>query len=443
MPAEPLKVFICYAREDRDPLEKLMGHLAVFERNDAVQFWYDKEITGGKDWDETIRFNLKSADIVLLLISPDFFRSDYIHSVELSEALQRDKDKEAVVVPVILRKCLWYKDPRISRLQALPSEANPVFDKKYWSDAEDGFFDVAEGFDRLLEDPDTKERQRRKRFREHVKDMVLIPGGTFTMGDVMGDKEWDDELPLHEVTLDSFRMGRFAVTFDEYDAFCEATKREKPKDEGWGRGRRPVINVSWYDAVEYCNWLSEIWDLEPAYTIDKNKQDPNNTSDNDKQKWLVTFNPKAWGYRLPTEAQWEYAARQGGKKVRFGNDKDVADPKEINFDGSKDYKKPYSQVGEYREQTLPVGSLNSPNELGLHDMSGNVWEWCWDWFGNYSSDAQTDPTGPLGGSDRVARGGSWYGGPRDCRVAARDGDDATNRYYNLGFRLVLPPGSSE
>lgn len=261
-------------------------------------------------------------------------------------------------------------------------------------------------------------------------DMVFVKGGTFTMGDVMRDKEFDSELPLHEVTLDSFRMGRFAVTFDEYDAFCEATGREKPNDQGWGRGRRPVINVSWYDAVEYCNWLSEIWDLEPAYTIDKNKQD------------LVTFNPKARGYRLPTEAQWEYAARQGGKKVRFGNGKDVADPKETNFHASKKYKKSYSIVGEYRGKTVPVGSLNSPNELGLHDMSGNVREWCWDWFGNYSSGAQTDPTGPLRGSFRVSRGGSWSDYPRGCRVAYRYRWDPENRFSGLGFRLVLPPVSS-
>ena len=97
MAETPLKIFICYAREDRPALESLMGHLAVFERNGAVEFWYDREITGGQDWDDAIPVNLKSADIVLLLVSPDFFRSDYIHSVELTEALQRER--EALVVP--------------------------------------------------------------------------------------------------------------------------------------------------------------------------------------------------------------------------------------------------------------------------------------------------------------------------------------------------------
>lgn len=275
-------------------------------------------------------------------------------------------------------------------------------------------------------------------------DMVFIKGGTFTMGDVMGDNEFDDELPLHEVSLDSFRMGRFAVTFEEYDAFCEATEREKPNDRGWGRGRMPVINVSWYDAIEYCNWLSEIWGMGKAYVIDKQKFDSNNTNKYDKHKWLVTFNPHASGFRLPTEAQWEYGARQGGKKVRFGNGKDYADPKEINFNVS-DYTKrnQYSNVGGYRKKTVLVGSLNSPNALGLHDMSGNVWEWCWDWFGEYSSNAQINPVGPHRGSHRVSRGGGWINNLRNCRVSNRVNWNPNNRSDNIGFRLVLPPVSSE
>ena len=97
----------------------------------------------------------------------------------------------------------------------------------------------------------------------------------------------------------------------------------------------------------------------------------------------------------------------------------MADPKEINFDASSSYKKAYSVVGEYRQKTVPVGSLNSPNALGLHDMSGNVYEWCSDWFGSYSSGSQTNPTGPDSGSDRVIRGGSWNGVPQSCRVAGR------------------------
>ncbi len=250
--------------------------------------------------------------------------------------------------------------------------------------------------------------------------MVLIPAGTFNMGDVMGDKEFNNET-VHSVTLSDFLIGKHEVTFDEYDALCEATNRKKPKDEGWGRSQRPVINVSWEDAVAYCNWRSKQESLQEAYSISGS---------------TVTAHWQANGYRLPTEAEWEYAAREGGKKVRFGNGKDIADPKEINFAASASYKKEYSVVGEYRKKTVPVGSLNSPNSLGLHDMSGNVWEWCWDWYGEYPSEAQTNPKGPSTGSFRVLRGGSWSNDPQGCRVAFRVSLTPGYRYYDIGFRLA-------
>ncbi|MEL6135766.1 MAG: SUMF1/EgtB/PvdO family nonheme iron enzyme, partial [Bacteroidota bacterium] len=196
-------------------------------------------------------------------------------------------------------------------------------------------------------------------------------------------------------------------TFEEYDAFCTATGKDKPNDRGWGRARRPAIYVSWYDAIEYCNWRSQQEDLEPFYTINKSAQDANNKSSYDKLKWTVTPNSNSKGYRLPTEAEWEYAARGGGKTVMFGNGKNILDPAEANFNSKEVYKMNASRTGTYRGTTVPVGSLQAPNALGLHDMSGNVREWCWDWYGNYSSSTQTDPQGPTSGDRRVIRGGSW------------------------------------
>jgi formylglycine-generating enzyme required for sulfatase activity len=267
--------------------------------------------------------------------------------------------------------------------------------------------------------------------QDHI---VLVKGGTFEMGDVMGDKKAPDET-VHTVTLSNFFLAKNELTFDEYDAFCKATGRELPGDEGWGRGKRPVINVDWYDTIEYCNWRSGQEGLQLVYSINKNSQDSNNSSTSDSKKWLVTTSRTANGYRLPTEAEWEYAARAGGKKVRFGNGKDIADAKEINFDASTDYKKAYSNVGEYRQKTLPVGSF-SPNTLDLFDMSGNVWEWCGDWYGTYPGSASNDPQGPTGGSYRVIRGGSWCYFPAVVRVAFRYNDASDYRYDNLGFRLA-------
>jgi formylglycine-generating enzyme required for sulfatase activity len=256
------------------------------------------------------------------------------------------------------------------------------------------------------------------------QEMVLVQGGKFDMGDVMGDKEYDNEKPVHSVTLSSFYLGKTEVTFDEYDAYCTATNTEKSDDAGWGRGNRPVINVSWFDAVEYCNWLSEKQNLTKVYTISGDK---------------VTADWSATGYRLPTEAEWEYAARQRGQKVRFGNGKDIADPSEINFDGSADYKKTYSVSGQYREKTTPVGSFPA-NSLGLHDMSGNVWEWCWDWYGDYASGSQTNPHGAGSGSNRVLRGGSWINIPANARAARRGYGAPSDRFANYGFRLARAAG---
>ncbi|MEQ1744062.1 MAG: SUMF1/EgtB/PvdO family nonheme iron enzyme [Saprospiraceae bacterium] len=249
--------------------------------------------------------------------------------------------------------------------------------------------------------------------------MVRVPGGQFEMGDVLGDKEQADE-QVHTVTVGSFYLGKTEVTFDEYEAFCTATDRDKPSDSNWGRGKRPAINVSWLDAVAYCNWLSERQNLKKVYTISGE---------------TVTADWSAEGYRLPTEAEWEYAARGGGKRVRFGNGKDVADPAEINFDGSASYKTAYSRTGEYRQKTMPAGSF-SPNGLGLHDMSGNVWEWCWDWYGTYPTRSETNPIGPSSGGFRVLRGGSWSRDPAVVRAAGRDSNGPSFRVGSMGFRLA-------
>lgn len=254
-------------------------------------------------------------------------------------------------------------------------------------------------------------------------DMVLVRGGTFTMGSPSNEEgRFDDEIQ-HQVTISDFYMGQYEVTFDQYDTFCKETGRKTPDDEGWSRGQRPVINVSWYDAIEYCNWRSKQENRSPFYIINET---------------TVTANWQAKGYRLPTEAEWEYAARGGGLAILFGNGQNILDPSQANFDAREPQRMNVSRAGIYQQKTLPIGSLTSPNVLGLHDMSGNVSEWCWDWFGSYPSRVETDPKGPATGDNRVFRGGGWADGPRSCRVAYR-GDNTPSYYYSfLGFRLSLP-----
>lgn len=278
---------------------------------------------------------------------------------------------------------------------------------------------------------------------------IRITGGTFQMGDLFDEGE-SDEKPVREVTLSDFYLSKFELTLGEFRQFIAATNYETDADKDGGSyiwngstwektagvnwkcdtagkvrpdadSNHPVIHVSWNDAVAYCNWLSEQRGLQKVYSISSTN---------------VTANWNANGYRLPTEAEWEYAARQGGKKVRFGNGKDIADPQAINFAGSESYKKPYSIAGEYRSKTVPVGSLNSPNALSLHDMSGNVWEWCWDLYGTYPAGAETNPKGPDSGSGRVGRCGSWFSSPASVRCAFRVSDTPDDRYCDLGFRLA-------
>ena len=232
----------------------------------------------------------------------------------------------------------------------------------------------------------------------------------------MGDTWVGGEKPTHKVTFTyDFYIGKYETTFDEYDAFCSATGKSKPNDQGWGRGQRPVISVSWWDAIAYCNWLSEKEKLPNAYD--------NNGNLLDKDGKVTTDPSKVVGYRLPTEAEWEYAARGGNKSKGY------------KYSGS-------DNVGDVAWYDLNSGGMiqevgkKAPNELGLYDMSGNVWEWCSDWYGGYSSSAQTNPYYSTTGSNRVLRGGSWYINATYTRVAIRLYDSPTSTYYYLRFRIT-------
>ncbi|MDD2387292.1 MAG: SUMF1/EgtB/PvdO family nonheme iron enzyme [Bacteroidales bacterium] len=228
-------------------------------------------------------------------------------------------------------------------------------------------------------------------------DMVFIKGGTFNMGSPSNEVQRGDDEYQHSVTLSDFYMGKYEVTFEQYDKFCDATGRENPSDEGWGRDKRPVINVSWNDAVAYCEWFS-------------------------KKSGKI--------YRLPTEAEWEYACR-AGTTTPFNMGYNIT-TSQANCNGNYPYNN--NTKGVYREKTMPVGSF-APNEWGLYDMHGNVDEWCSDWYKGYpGSSGVTDCTG----SYRVNRGGSWRDCARNCRGAARSNGTPDGRRSYYGFRLVSP-----
>jgi formylglycine-generating enzyme required for sulfatase activity len=220
-------------------------------------------------------------------------------------------------------------------------------------------------------------------------------------------------------------MGKYEVTQKEWTAVMGSNPSRFKGDN------LPVENVSWYDAIEYCNRLSEKEKLTPAYTIDKSRKDGNNKNEFDDIKWTVTWNRNANGYRLPTEAEWEYACR-AGTRTPFSTGNNITTSL-ANYDGNYPYNN--NAKGTYREKTTVVGSF-APNPWSLYDMHGNVWEWCWDWYGNYAGGAQTDPIGASSGSYRVQRGGSWYSSAQFVRSAYRSNATPFYRDSYLGFRVA-------
>jgi formylglycine-generating enzyme required for sulfatase activity len=233
--------------------------------------------------------------------------------------------------------------------------------------------------------------------------MVVIPAGRFLMGSPLNEPgRQESEGPQHEVRIaQPFALGVYVVAFDEYDRYCDTANQQKPEDHGWGREKRPVINVSWEDAQNYCRWLSE---------------------------------QSGRAYLLPSEAQWEYACRAGtDTPFHFGGQITTA---QANFDGN--YPSNGAAKGEFRKQTLPVGTF-APNAFGLHDMHGNVWEWCQDeWHENYKGAPTDGSPWESGGAilARVVRGGSWYGVSDVARSSARDGMNPDARFDGLGFRVL-------
>jgi formylglycine-generating enzyme required for sulfatase activity len=252
--------------------------------------------------------------------------------------------------------------------------------------------------------------------------MVRVEGGTFQMGSPANEPSRENNETQRQVTVNSFYMGKYEVTQKEYQELM-GTNPSMFKGNNM-----PVGNVSWYDAIEYCNARSRKEGLTPAYTIDKSRSDSNNTSEDDTVRWVVTWNRNANGYRLPTEAEWEYASR-AGTTTAFNTGNSIT-TSQANFNQS-------------RGGTTPVGSF-AANAWGLYDMHGNVREWCWDWYGSYPAGAQTDPAGASSGSFRVYRGGGWFDSAQSVRSAyrgsftpsSRDIYTPTFRIKNLGFRVA-------
>ncbi len=284
--------------------------------------------------------------------------------------------------------------------------------------------------------------------------MVLVKQGSFEMGDIFGDGE-EDELPLHMVELSSFYAGKCEITIGEFRQFVESTgyvstaEKEK-KARIWKAGigvvndstcfwdklnyevtdQHPVVLVSWIDAVEYCNWRSRIEGLEACYAFFNDS---------------VTCDFTKKGYRLLTEAEWEYIARDGGKRQKYswGNGEPFVDEgkacnlRDETLGRASSKKGIWEGYNDDFVYAAPVGSFE-PNSLGIYDLSGNVYEWCWDWYDEnyYENSPSKDPNGPVSGEFHACRGGSFICYRQSIRVINRGKGNPDLTFSWGGFRIA-------
>ena len=223
---------------------------------------------------------------------------------------------------------------------------------------------------------------------------IKIPEGTFNMG---SDSGRTNEIPKHEISLTKFSISQTEITVAQYRIFCEETNKDMPESPKWGWiDNHPIVNVSWDDAIGYCNWLGG-----------KIKKD----------------------VKLPTEAQWEYVATGTRKRKKY-----------IYSGGKKIESIGWTKVDDDSSSSHPVGT-KKPNRLDVYDMSGNVWEWCMDWYSEdyYAQSLFVNPENTHLGQkkDRVARGGSWQSKANTCTVTHRINYKPTSRYVDRGFRVVI------
>ena len=242
-------------------------------------------------------------------------------------------------------------------------------------------------------------------------DYLLINGSTFTMGSPEEERWRENDETQHQVTVGNYYIAKYEVAQADYEALMGSNPSSFTGD------RLPVEGVSWYDAVRYCNALSSQEGLEAAYTINGME---------------VTWNREANGYRLPTEAEWEYACR-AGTTTPFSTGGNIT-VDQANWYSSYPYIEGEGG-GAYRRQTVAVDEFE-PNSWGIYNMHGNVSEWCWDYYGEYGAQAQDNPAGPQSGRNRVIRGGGWYDYAKHVRSAYRSAMPADYIDYKIGFRVA-------
>ncbi len=422
-------IFISYAQEDRQRVEPIVQEL---EKLGWCIFW-DRNLRAGHNWPIEISRALDESRCVLVFWS--FASVDLNKHHWVREEAETGR-KRGVLVPL----CIDDVEPPLGFRTI---QAETLVDWKQ-NTSHPKFLQLIEAIASQVPLPGDLQR-RESAVRSPVpppiqpkvfSDFVLIRGGIFPMGSTTGEVDRFDDETQHQVKVSDFYLCRYTVTVAEFREFIEASRYRTDAEKGdgsyvwngnewnkraginWRYGisgserndaeeNHPVLHVSWNDAVAYCKWLS-------ATTGE--------------------------AFRLPTEAEWEYACR-AGTTTPFNTGENLLTG-QANYDGNYPYKS--NQKGVYRENTVSVDSF-TPNPWGLFNMHGNIWEWCGDWYAEkYYEECKTkgtveNPSGPVTGSNRVLRGGYWGSYARDCRSAYRNYFTPGHRSTYVGFRLVFVP----
>ncbi len=451
---DPVDVFISYSRKDEELKDELYVHLAPLEDQGQIKPWQDRDLEAGSEWEQEIKAQLEAADIILLLITPRFLASKYCFDQEMKRAMARHDAGTARVIPVIMKPSLW-EGSAFSKLQVLPKDGKPV---TTWKDQDEALLDVVRGIQKVIESrqkqdgfqspqatvtqedaqkpvtvaptvfarPVVEKPSVKGDFIEHLSNgvelkMVKIQAGQFWMGSPDSDSQgYGDERPQHLVNVSEFWLGKYPVTQAQWTEVAALPKVDRDLDPFPSKFKGttlPVEQVSWWEAVEFCQRLSRA---------------------------------ARCTYRLPSEAEWEYACRAGtdtrysfgdtitGEQVNCNHRKTVVVSEGFMGLGRKEETR-----GTYRAKATAVGSF-SANVWGLHDMHGNVWEWCADhWHENYEG-APTDGSPWLSDdkqSRRILRGGSWYFNPRFCRSAVRYNEQHYARQEIAQFEFITYPSN--
>lgn len=411
---QPLEIFCAYADSDLDLVKEFLRHLVSLERSRLIKINSELTIPPGTNKQEIVNRFLQRSHLILCFISAEFLNSSYFSNRVFEDIIRARPQDSISIIPLILRPCSLSMTC-FANAQYLPRTGKAIVS---WGNRDQAWLEVVKELHTTIRLHALKRSSASKtgRLGEEVIKIatnatlafIKIAGESYAMGNDLNQGN-SSEHPRHEVTLDSYYIAETQTTQQQF----ELVMGKNPSR--FIQKANPVECISWLDAIMFCNELSIQQGLTPAYIL----------SESSIRSSVVTWQQSSSGYRLPTEAEWEHCCRAGTS---------------TNY-SCGDNLNQLVQVAWFQKNsqgaTHPVGELKS-NHWGLFDMHGQVYEWVWDWFDSnwYKNSPTFNPTGPLVGSARVLRGGSWSEPANRIRSAYRIGSRPDTLSPQIGFRVA-------